>query len=165
VKTLFIGMDDPGNLAAIDDISFRSGLRVQPVLVAPSALCEAIDRFYHRATAALNPLAVEDPPNALSLDGEIRRGAAAGRSGGTVEESLLREVESLDDRQDHDPEIPSEFELDSVVAEPVAPAVALDAARADPSRTILRALCQLLIEKQILGAEELQARVRQIDAE
>jgi type IV pilus assembly protein PilB len=45
-ETLFIGMDDPCNLEVLDDLSFRTGLKVKPVLVSSSELCQGIDYFY-----------------------------------------------------------------------------------------------------------------------
>jgi hypothetical protein len=46
-KQLFIAMEDPSDSGAVDDISFRVGLKVRPVLVAPSELEDAIERHYH----------------------------------------------------------------------------------------------------------------------
>jgi hypothetical protein len=46
-KQLFVAMEDPSDSAAVDDISFRVGLKVRPVLVAPSELQDAIERHYH----------------------------------------------------------------------------------------------------------------------
>lgn len=45
---LFLGMEDPSNLAVLDDLSFRTGLEIQPVMVGPTELSEGIDRFYLR---------------------------------------------------------------------------------------------------------------------
>ena len=47
-KQLFVAMEDPSDSAAVDDISFRIGLKVRPVLVAPSELQDAIERHYHK---------------------------------------------------------------------------------------------------------------------
>jgi hypothetical protein len=47
---LFVGIEDPGNLEAFDDLAFRTGMLIKPVMVAPSELFEAIDRCYHRTT-------------------------------------------------------------------------------------------------------------------
>jgi type IV pilus assembly protein PilB len=49
---LYVGVEDPGNLEAFDDLAFRTGMLIKPVMVAPSELYEAIDRCYHRSTAA-----------------------------------------------------------------------------------------------------------------
>jgi hypothetical protein len=48
-KQLFVAMEDPSDAAAVDDISFRVGLKIRPVLVAPSELSDAIERHYHVA--------------------------------------------------------------------------------------------------------------------
>jgi type IV pilus assembly protein PilB len=44
--TLFLAMEDPGDLAVMDDLAFRTGMQVKPVMMAPSELAEGIDRYY-----------------------------------------------------------------------------------------------------------------------
>ncbi len=44
---LFLGMEDPSNLAVLDDLSFRTGMEIRPVMIGPTELGEAIDRYYH----------------------------------------------------------------------------------------------------------------------
>ena len=44
---LYLGMEDPSDLAVLDDLSFRTGMEIHPVMVGPSELGEAIDRYYH----------------------------------------------------------------------------------------------------------------------
>jgi type IV pilus assembly protein PilB len=39
-------MADPSNLSALDDVAFRTGLKVVPVIAPPSVLRKAIDRAY-----------------------------------------------------------------------------------------------------------------------
>jgi hypothetical protein len=43
---LFLGMQDPGDIDALDNVSFRIGWKVKPILVAPSELEEALERYY-----------------------------------------------------------------------------------------------------------------------
>jgi type IV pilus assembly protein PilB len=64
VSTLYLGTDDPGNFEIFDDLAFRTGLEVKPVMVAPSEICEGIDRYYHR------PAREGAPPRELDLDAE-----------------------------------------------------------------------------------------------
>ena len=45
---LFLGMEDPSNIAVLDDLTFRTGMEVYPVMVGPTELGAAIDRYYHR---------------------------------------------------------------------------------------------------------------------
>ena len=49
---LFLGMEDPSNLAVLDDLRFRTGMEIHPVMVGPSELGEAIDRYYLGSTAS-----------------------------------------------------------------------------------------------------------------
>ncbi len=44
---LFLGMEDPSNLDVLDDLSFRTGMEIHPVMVGPTELGQAIDRYYH----------------------------------------------------------------------------------------------------------------------
>jgi type IV pilus assembly protein PilB len=46
-STLVVAMADPLNVAAIEDLRFHCGLFIQPVLARPTAIDEAIERFYH----------------------------------------------------------------------------------------------------------------------
>jgi type IV pilus assembly protein PilB len=46
---LTVVMADPSNIFAIDDIKFKTGLRVEPVVAAESAIRNAINRYYDNA--------------------------------------------------------------------------------------------------------------------
>ena len=46
---LTVAMADPSNIFAIDDIKFKTGLRVEPVVAAESAIRNAINRYYDNA--------------------------------------------------------------------------------------------------------------------
>jgi hypothetical protein len=43
---LTLAMVDPTNLSAVDDVGFRTGMRVFPVVARPSAIRQAIEQFY-----------------------------------------------------------------------------------------------------------------------
>ncbi len=45
---LYLGMEDPTDLAVLDELAFRTGLKVKPVLVGPTQLTETIERHYHK---------------------------------------------------------------------------------------------------------------------
>src|SRR5439155_11878677 len=46
-STLVVAMADPLNVAALEDLRFHSGMFIRPVLASPSAITEAIERYYH----------------------------------------------------------------------------------------------------------------------
>src|SRR5437870_5135113 len=46
-STLVVAMADPLNVAALEDLRFHSGMFIKPVLAPPSAIAEAIARYYH----------------------------------------------------------------------------------------------------------------------
>lgn len=48
-SVLYLGMEDPSDVAVLDDLSFRTGLEIRPVMVGPTELSVAIDRFYLRS--------------------------------------------------------------------------------------------------------------------
>ena len=143
VRTLHVGMDDPGNLAAIDELGFRTGLEIRPVLVSPSELCEAIDRFYHRGG--------ED--RGLDLEQGPARERAGVEHAPVIEESLFQDL--------------SEIGATEIVDEPASepePEPAVATPGPDSHGTILRALCHLLIEKDVISREELQDLVRTLES-
>jgi len=46
-NTLRIAMADPLNAAALEDLRFQSGYFIRPVLAPPSAIVDAISKYYH----------------------------------------------------------------------------------------------------------------------
>ncbi|HYM81410.1 MAG TPA: ATPase, T2SS/T4P/T4SS family [Candidatus Limnocylindria bacterium] len=50
-STLVVAMADPMNIAALEDLRFHSGMFIKPVLALPSAITEAIERYYHIDTS------------------------------------------------------------------------------------------------------------------
>jgi len=50
-STLVIAMGDPLNVAAIEDLRFHSGMFIRPVLASPTAIAQAIDRYYNIDTS------------------------------------------------------------------------------------------------------------------
>ena len=75
-QVLYLGMQDPADLEALDDITFRAGCKVQPVLVAPAELEEALREQYQRVGIEETPAAPEsgatDEPDFLTLSGEVQ---------------------------------------------------------------------------------------------
>ncbi len=43
---LFLGMEEPSDLSVLDDLAFRTGMMIRPVMVGPTEIGEAIDRYY-----------------------------------------------------------------------------------------------------------------------
>ena len=48
-NSLFLAVSDPTNKEILDEISFSSGFRIEPILVAPNHLGNAIERALHAA--------------------------------------------------------------------------------------------------------------------
>ncbi|MBI2207603.1 MAG: Flp pilus assembly complex ATPase component TadA [Candidatus Rokubacteria bacterium] len=70
--TVTLAMIDPTNLSALDEVSFRTGLRVLPVLARPSMIRRHISRVYESSAATL--------ADVLSLaEAEMARGQTNGR--------------------------------------------------------------------------------------
>lgn len=76
-SVLYVAMQDPADLEAIDDVTFRAGCKVKPVLAAPTELEDALRHQYEFAAAggasetASGPEAV-DEPDFLTLAGEVQ---------------------------------------------------------------------------------------------
>src|SRR5262249_20522843 len=45
--TLVMAMADPLNVAALEDLRFRTGMVIRPGAAGPSQIVEAIERYYH----------------------------------------------------------------------------------------------------------------------
>jgi hypothetical protein len=145
VEVLYLGMEEPGDLEAIDEVSFRAGMKVRPVTLPPSQLWASLERSYEveagRGVGAA-PLAETpvDPGDTAPLaNGALFPGPPAADP---LAEALGAAGESERNPQGGPDGKPRDV----------------------PTRTILRAVTQLLIEKQVLGREELLARVRALAA-
>jgi type IV pilus assembly protein PilB len=70
---LTLAMVDPTNLSAVDDVAFRTGMRVFPVISLPSKIREAIEVSYDRARSGLaSALSDAEAEAGLGADGEPR---------------------------------------------------------------------------------------------
>lgn len=141
VETLYVAMEDPNNLRALDELTFRTGLKLSPVLVSVTDLREALQIHY------------------------------GGEELG--EDDLTREFrETLLDPADTAPLVPRpDVGPGPPVEEPSprarsAPAQVASEPGGKPrevrTRTILRAITQLLIEKDLIGRRELVDRIHSL---
>lgn len=183
---LFLGMEEPSDLGVLDDLAFRTGMMIRPVMVGPTEIGEALDRYYTGKAAAAAPTPAEPV-----------------RSGDTLSETNLRSL-----REEATPPVaplpapafvaadpaPDPVEEITAPALPIAPAsaapidvpapiapvsapsanavvedeLALERARVleetERTRLVAKAIAHLLIEKGILSLEELQARIEKMKA-
>jgi len=85
-RVLFLAMQDPADLAAVDEVAFRAGCKIKPVLAAPGELEEALKRHYQLDSGAAPDRildltspefsAEDDGPEILLLDREVQFAAA-----------------------------------------------------------------------------------------
>jgi hypothetical protein len=68
-RVLYLAMQDPADLEALDDVGFRVGCNVKPVLVAPGELEESLRQHY---TSAASGSAAVGEPDFLTLGGEVQ---------------------------------------------------------------------------------------------
>ena len=76
-RVLYLAMQDPADLEALDDVEFRVGCKVKPVLVAPGELEEALRQHYEPGNAgdvleAPPGSAAVGEPDFLTLGGEVQ---------------------------------------------------------------------------------------------
>lgn len=156
-EVLFLGMEDPGDLAAIEEVGRQTGCEVRPVLVGPVSLRRSLAEGYGGAPG---PEASEPEPEPARADevaeaSEPSPAAARGRATDADTAPILPPAEP-----------------DEADAAASGPASAADEALAGsgrprevPTRDILRALTRLLIEKEVIGRAELLRAVDQVRAE
>jgi len=186
---LFLGMEDPSNLAVLDDLGFRTGMEIRPVMVAPSELGDAMDRYYLGHTG---PAPIELPPSrgaSTHAPTEAKTDAESEPMGETNLRVITRDPKAPE------PSAPMEAPKSEPASEPakatavVEPPVAEpepeqmarpaavpaakpavlpegltdDVARAleetERTRIVARAITQLLIDKQLVTIEEIQAAI------
>lgn len=116
---LFLGMEDPSNLAVLDDLSFRTGMEIHPVMVGPTELGEAIDRYYHTRNGGApqqDPFKTGDTMNPGSLrvvtDDSPQPGTAP------AEPSIESEIHARSNPRKAP--MPPPIELDQAVERPAA---------------------------------------------
>ncbi|MEQ1573856.1 MAG: type IV-A pilus assembly ATPase PilB [Vicinamibacterales bacterium] len=63
--TLTIAMADPTNVLAMDDVKFMTGYSVEPVVASETAVLDAIEKYYGKATAP--SVAAPSGPSALEV--------------------------------------------------------------------------------------------------
>ena len=130
LATLFLGVEDPTDVEAIDDARFQCGMSISPIMVGPTELGKAIARCYPDACA----------PSAEDQAWSPR-------------EVMLEQM--ADDAASKDP-VSIEDESDSVAAE----VVLHEELRRVGGTELLKALAQLLVEHRILQADEITERIR-----
>lgn len=83
-RTLVLAMCDPGDFHALDDLRFRAGFNVRPVVAGRGAVARALRRLFPERMAALD--AVADPVAQEARTGKL----APVRDEGVAAEDLLR---------------------------------------------------------------------------
>jgi type IV pilus assembly protein PilB len=68
-RVLFVAMEDPSDLDALEELALESGETVRPVLVGPTELEEALQRHYHWASLTGETPEWGVPPPADEADG------------------------------------------------------------------------------------------------
>jgi hypothetical protein len=130
-RVLYLGVEDPTDEAVADDVSFRVGLRVRPVVVGTLQLRR-------------------------SLRGATELGGPEGAEAAGLRETAL----PVTDTAPLLAEAPEPAEDASADAADATPALAAEKPRDVPTRDILRAVTRLLIEKQVFTRAELLEAVR-----
>jgi hypothetical protein len=165
-ERLFLGMEDPSNLAVMDDLRFRTGMQIQPVMIGPTDLGIALDRYYlggsdGDTTDEMSP--ADHPAGGAPIgEGSLRtvpREAAAPSSRPPA--SAVPNPSASMPRADR--EEPEAARVTSPTAPALPDGLLDDVARAleETARTriVARALAQLLVEKGIVGLDELQSAI------
>jgi len=131
-RTVFLAMQDPMDLNAVDEIGFKLGCKIKPVLAAPGELEDALGRHYPEIASASTEHVVElTTPISIDHEGEP--------------ELLLLDREVSFTAPDLD--APLEF-----VRDPMRP-------EATPELDALSRLVRLLIEKGLFSRDDFIRRI------
>ena len=153
-SVLVLALEDPSDRAALDELAFQLGERLQPVLIRPTELEDAIQRHYYAET--LSPSSDALPPRSRMLPPRPPEEDTETAPELPPADPLLHPAPAALRRQPADTE-----DTAPELAEP-EPAAA-GAGASDPG-VVLRALSQLLVEKGVIDRDELVERVRALAA-
>ena len=149
VGQLFLGMEDPSKHEVLDDLCFRTGLAIQPVMMGPTEIGDALDRYYGaqqepRSASRPVPAADETTIGERSLGLSALDATPDSAAGGEVGSEALAG--------------------DSKVQAPADPSQELRAIAHETQKTrlVLKAITQLLVEQEVLDLDEIQSRIAQL---
>jgi len=100
-RTFTVATSDPTGYEALDEVSFRTGLKVKPVIAAPSAIDRAVRRYYYgegtEASETLDPAAygLRGAGDVVDLEGAPTPSAAPPRDAESLE-SVRAALEALE---------------------------------------------------------------------
>ena len=148
VDELLLGITDPTDLELMDDIGFRTGMQVQPILVADGKLEEAINLNY-RPRATHHGLPLITPEQVLRPGQAKRAPARAGQPEQAAAPKPEQEPELVLDEEVE----PAERGAQKVA--PTAPPERRPRGNSSLDGDMLRALIDLLVAKGIIDPDEL----------
>ena len=154
-RKLFVGMEDPSDVELIRELSREAGMPIQPVLVAPSEIQEAISRHYDLMASdagSSTPLGdVGDPFDQASAN--LTQASPSPLDPLPSESELDAALDFKDDSLGTASSETPSFDPEPETAQ-VAPVESV------PQVAILRALTLLLIQKGVFSRDELIERVQ-----
>ncbi len=184
---LFLGMEDPSNLDVLDDLTFRTGLEVYPVMVGPTDLRAALDRYYRRTPSpdfSAGPLPLdldmpfdedrEDPLAETIGEMNLRsiEGDPVDESSSRVAMAPLRPpgatmpiaVQNIVVSADLPPQAPARS-IVTTIPDALLNKISDAVSETERTRIVAKAVTHLLIEKGILTLEEVRERIDKLKAE
>jgi type IV pilus assembly protein PilB len=157
VRELYLAMCDPTDLAVIDEIRFRTGHEIHPVLVGDRQIEEAIVRSYR--TGDVHGILKEVDLDDIEDPGAPKRPARPAAVGPEPVMGPTLDLES-------EPSVSQVDEAELVLTERMsAPTDALSASSPESQRYILQALVQLLISEGVIDKDKLFKTIESIAGE
>ncbi len=159
-KLLYVAMEDPSNLTAVDDLTFRTGCMIRACLAGPVQIRRAITICYDGS-------GVRSEAVLLDLDEPLRVGDQI-RQEEMVDENWVDDLEGASTSEAATEELVQEAPAPAAeTTAPPAPAAAetetQNTTSADlPMRQILQAMTRLLIDKDLITREELMDEIESV---
>ena len=119
-RSLRLAMADPLDLGAVDDVQFRTGRRVEPVVVSPSSIHRGLERAYGQGLSDVLLALPGDPSEAETSATDLEAAARAGPVVRLVDHVLMQAAEQrasdvhVEPRRDR---VTVRFRIDGVLRE------------------------------------------------
>jgi len=92
---IFVGISDPTNLRALDEIKFQSNHTIEPILISEDQLAIVIEQAFNAAGTSIEGLEEDEALERLDVDGDLDGGEGGFDARGDEDKPIIRFVNKV----------------------------------------------------------------------